>query len=85
MEKSMNLEHAPWTAAENERIREFVRDGVSIFRAAAVLNHSTISESGAQDRIAVSNREPSPQEVRPGSSRNRAFADSKQTSAGCGG
>ena len=43
MEGSMNLKRSPWTEADNQRIREFVRDGVSIFRAAAVLKRSTIS------------------------------------------
>ena len=41
MEKTVN--HRPWTEADNERIREFVRDGVSIFRAASVLSRNTIS------------------------------------------
>ena len=39
----MNLKRDAWTEADNERIREFVRDGVSIIRAAAILSRNTIS------------------------------------------
>lgn len=35
--------HRAWTEADHERIRELVRDGVSIFRAASILSRNTIS------------------------------------------
>ena len=37
----MGLKTPPWTEAENERIREFVKNGVSILRAAAALKRTT--------------------------------------------
>ena len=39
----MSLRAPPWTEADNERIREFVKQGVSIVRAAASLKRTTIS------------------------------------------
>jgi hypothetical protein len=51
MEKSMNLKRVRWTDADHERIRAFVRDGVSIFRAAAVLNRSTKSVRSQAHKI----------------------------------
>ena len=37
----MGLKTPPWTEADNERIREFVKNGVSILRAAAALKRTT--------------------------------------------
>ena len=37
----MGLIKRPWTEADNERLKEFVAQGLSILRAAAAFNRST--------------------------------------------
>ena len=39
----MRLKISGWTEAENERIREFVKQGVSVLRAAVALKRGTKS------------------------------------------
>jgi hypothetical protein len=41
METIVDLIKRPWTEAENERLKDFVAQGLSIFRAAAAFNRST--------------------------------------------
>ncbi len=39
----MRLKSGPWTEADNERIKEFVGNGVPVLRAAAAFNRTTSS------------------------------------------
>ena len=49
----MKLKAGPWTEAENERIRDFVKRGVSVLRAAAALQRTTTSVRNQARKLGV--------------------------------